>query len=267
MERQTISLEPYIEAGGILGKRLEINPRAADSVMKRTALRRNVEIRKGYGRKGISAVGTDELALRPTMKLGNVKEEDFSLTSSSFTSDTLMIQVHDQALAEEVDTWMQANYKKKKSEGKGNFDAIYAARLSEEISSRLKKSFYDEKKEILSESWDNLAPRLFNTLGVIAYFFGAVSVVSDVTFFGLDREIPGPKNILTNEIFDFGLGYLSFKFSDFLEHLHEEERKPNLVSINGFEDKFVNLQIPSLVLGTASLAINSGKLIRLNDSK
>ncbi len=72
MERKTISLEPYIEAGGNLGKRLEVNPKAADSVMKRIALRRDVVVVKGYEREGRSHDGSDEIAVGRS-KIGESK--------------------------------------------------------------------------------------------------------------------------------------------------------------------------------------------------
>ncbi len=265
MERKTISIEPYVESGGILGTRLEVNPKAADSIMKRTAMRRNVEIRKGYGRKSISVVGSDELALRPTIKRRNVKEDDFSLTSSSFNSETLIIQVHDQALAEEVESWMQENYKKKKNGGQAKFDEMYTSKLSEEVVSRLKKSFYKEKAEILGRSFNDFVPKFCNSLGVLEYAFGAIFLVSDLVLLAKDGRVPPGANIIKNEVTSFGLGYVLFKMSDFYESLVEEQ--PNAVDMRGVEDKFPNPQAPSLVLGTVALTLNSGKLIRLNDSK
>lgn len=58
MERaRTFLIEPYVDGGGVLGQRLEVNEKAANSIMKRTALRRDVHIVKGYGREKTTLLG------------------------------------------------------------------------------------------------------------------------------------------------------------------------------------------------------------------
>ena len=54
MEREgprNFSIEPYVEASGILGDRLVVDEASASSIMRRTALRRDFNVTKGFYRE------------------------------------------------------------------------------------------------------------------------------------------------------------------------------------------------------------------------
>ena len=68
MERnKSITIEPYIEQGGQLGEKIELNEPVAQGFMKRADLRRDVVVRKGDELPQRSTVEMrDELAFKGT---------------------------------------------------------------------------------------------------------------------------------------------------------------------------------------------------------
>src|SRR3989344_2765326 len=122
MEREgprSFSIEPYVESSGVMGQRLEVNETAASSVMKRTALRRDFVVTKGYGREVRQVEGSEELAIS-TARVRNQHES--SKTGRSELSDLIrnpdnwVLYVHDQQIGDNVNEWMDRHFKAGKGE-------------------------------------------------------------------------------------------------------------------------------------------------------
>ena len=114
MERRNFSIEPYVEASGILGDRLEVDEKAADSVMRRTALRRDFNVARGYSREAREAEGDEVLAIS-TARVHNQHERS-EAGSSEFADlirnpDSWVLSVHDQQIGDNVNQWMDKHFK------------------------------------------------------------------------------------------------------------------------------------------------------------
>src|SRR3990167_7977225 len=116
MERREFTIEP-VEASGIMGGEIEVDMQAADSIMKRTALRRDFKVTKGYFREAREAEGDEVLAIATT-RIHNqrkVAEVGNSGISTLVKQGGVWVQfIHDQELWEKVDEWGRKYYRSNK---------------------------------------------------------------------------------------------------------------------------------------------------------
>ncbi len=262
MERKTISIEPYIKSGGILGTRIEVNPKAANSVMKRTALRRNVVVTRGYERDQFNAVGSDELAIVKSKTEFGSAEKSKSAKLKRF-ANRWIVNVNDQKIVDDVEEWMKSEYRSKPNKnGHKTFEGKFAEGLNTEITTSLRTAFFSEKKEFLVSSVTRSSKSMVGSAGLFAvgYIGGKFLLEHDLND-GTDAS-GAELLVVFGEVLavTFGLGaYIQFMTKDL-----SRSYDPNLKT---WEYRFPNPQIPSLVLGSAAVAMNGSKLIRLSDSK
>lgn len=178
---RTLSIEPYIEQGGILGEKLTVNDSAASSVMRRTDLRRNVVVTKGYGRERLQTVGSDELALLKSRTLPSSQRQ---LGDSSKVSDlihdqsTWVIRVHDQQLHDVVDEWMKKKWKSDdEKSGQQLYSERYANDMSSEVTRRISHAFFNEKRDIAVASSLNSSGRYAFLAGCAAGIYFASEMI------------------------------------------------------------------------------------------
>src|SRR3989344_4034785 len=175
MERRGFTIEPYVEAGGILGDRLEVDEKAADSVMRRTALRRDFSVAKGYFREAGSSEFAD-LIRNP---------------------DSWVLSVHDQQIGDNVNEWMDKHFKAGNGKsGQEVFAQKFVEGLKREVADGVRSAFWDEKKEIFTYPFKNSK----TSLGMLV--FG--SVVS----FGMMRWLY-EHNIITGKNAN-GIEYIEY---------------------------------------------------------
>jgi len=263
MERRNFSIEPYVAASGILGDRLEVDGKAADSVMRRTALRRDFSVAKGYFREAREAEGDEVLAIS-TVRAHNQHERS-EAGSSEFADlirnpDNWVLSVHDQQIGDNVNEWMDKNFKAGNGKsGQEVFAQKFVEGLKREVADGVRSAFWDEKKEIFTYPFKNSK----TSLGMLV--FG--SVVS----FGMMRWLY-EHNIITGKNAN-GIEYIEYLLlmssmavfflasTSLLINRLNNPREKGIVGT--WSQDLPNPQIPSIVLGRASLLLNSGKLIKL----
>lgn len=269
MEREpakNFSIESYIESGGILGNEITVNQKAAESIMKRTALRRNFNVSKGYYRDEYEAEGSEELAIS-TVKAQNLNHEE-KISASGFSTLTKdlgnwKLLVHDQQIADDIDSWMQKNFK---SEGNNNghqvFRESYIKKFKNELTNEIMNAFWSEKKEIFSYPFKNHKRSLFLELLLIGSTSGVASIHYDVVTNNADS---GTEKVILVTVPMVCLGILMSIYDFSLRSRYKYNEIMGIV--NKFEKDVLNPQIPSIVCGTTSILLNSSKLIKLNNTK
>lgn len=164
MERKgprNFSIGSYISEGGILGDKLEVDEAAASSIMKRTALRRDIVIRRGFYREKYEFEGSDELAVSTASMRNprNVREVGQSeLSTLVCQGDEWQMFVHDQQIGDKINDWMNKNHKQEGQtygQGQAVFSEKFVERLRREVNGGLRSAFWNEKREIFSYPFMN----------------------------------------------------------------------------------------------------------------
>lgn len=251
MERKTISIESYIEAGGILGTEIEVNEKAESSVLKRTMLRRNVRITRGDDREKFNAVGSNELAV-VRAKPSFLGEKEFPKANMVRGGEYWTIQINDQQVSDKVEQWM----KKENRIGHDSYRERFVEDFSREVCAKIKVASRTEKRDAALAS-------VLSTYGNVLFAFAAAWVARSAingdlnTNFdrGWERYAKGASYALTGIVAGATLEALAERFM------------PDDPKLKGWEKVIPNLQIPSLVAGTVFVSLNSSRLIRLKDSK
>lgn len=266
MEREgprIFSIEPYVESSGVMGERLEVNEAAAASVMKQTALRRDFAVTKGYGREARQIEGSEELAIS-TARVQNQHER--SEVGSSELSDLIrnpdnwVLYVHDQQIGDNVNEWMDRHFKA--GNGKGGqevFAQKFAQDFGKEVVRGVRSAFWNEKKIIVVRSTLHSGLALLPA-GVLSYMFYLLG--NDVARFS-NGEFP--TEYLEEMTIIFKCSVLVFSAA-FLAGVFKAREEYNDPFLEKWEYFLPNFSVPSIILGNASLLLNSGKLIRLKQS-
>ncbi len=275
MERRQLSIEPYIDQGGILGTQLEVNEKAASSVMKRTALRADVFVAKGYGWERNNIQGSDELTVSKSKSIFTLFTNDKEpLSELVFSKDHVwIINVNDQLIHNNVDDRMRANFKKDKPQDSGQemYNNMFVKKLNEEVSCKINEAFWQDKKErFIYSTGSSIVHIVFVGVGISGLYFGSRIIVEGgfETGKGLikdDSVLRNSLNLMKTGagvlIFTVGAAFIGSVFKVHMEYpSHSKE-----FGISWWEEFIPNLQIPSIVAGNISLSLNGNKLIKLKD--
>ena len=235
MERKQFSIDPYIDQGGILGAQLEVNEKAASSVMRRTALRRDVFVLRILQDR---AQNLDYSENRP-----------------------YVIGVDDEEIYEKVDNLMKAEYRANQDKsGRNVFGQRFASEMSREVSKKLRGAFLNEKKYILTNSLSIATPNfLLMSVG------SGSAVGAAILTFTQDTEAGAGLFRSTEQAALSGVAIAISGFLLFRAGLAIDEFVPlDVDRLLKFREHFLpNLQVPSVLIGSVSLSLNSNKLIRL----
>lgn len=268
MERHTFSIEPYIDQGGILGAELEVNEKAASSVMRRTALRRDVLVAREYGQRFNNVVGLSELAIVPSRPVFKLVGET-SVSNLSKTPRQWIIGISDNRLHDEVDTWLSKNFKRgDQISGSDIYRRQYFRRLRESLGEAIFEAFWNEKIDVFSSSVKFSSEKYFLGLSTLS---GAV-VGGYLAYDGAMSQIEllGENNPMTIVYFvETVSGGLVFLITGLTvgnrirSKFVESKRNVEPEILKSYEHFIPNLQILSLFAGNTSLTLNANKLIRL----
>lgn len=268
MERRNFTIEAYVEAGGIMGDEIEVDVQAADSIMKRTALRRDFTVTKGYFREAREAEGDEVLAIATT-RIHNqreVHEVGNSGISTLIKQGGVWVQfVHDQQLWEKVDEWGRKHYRSNKGMTQLEVEKEeFVKRMRLEVAGGLQSAFWDEKKEVFIYPLKN-SKKSIVMVGFLTY--ATVEVVR-LAYEAVTANSEDHSDLLLTIRFLAGFAAVGISGvlarNGIIELLTNPREDTGIVGI--FERDFPSPQIPSIILGNASLLLNSGKLIRLKKS-
>src|SRR3989344_877846 len=151
MERREFTIEP-VEASGIMGGEIEVDMQAADSIMKRTALRRDFKVTKGYFREAREAEGDEVLAIS-TAKVHNQRQVHEVGRSGISTlvrdGDTWFLQIHDQEISDQVNECGRKNFKSGRGMTQLEVEKEeFVKRMRGEVVGCLQDAFWNEKEEV-----------------------------------------------------------------------------------------------------------------------
>ena len=263
MERRGFTIEPYVEAGGILGDRLEVDEKAADSVMRRTALRRDFSVAKGYFREAREAEGDEVLAIS-TARIHNQHERS-EAGSSEFADlirnpDSWVLSVHDQQIGDNVNEWMDKHFKAGNGKsGQEVFAQKFVEGFKREVAGGVRGAFWDEKKNVFIGS-------TLSSLGFVAPIGGLCWLLYESSRYItslINGGILSPNGQLLLISLRGGAANLLGILVGGLARYSYDQLKNDVIFQNPLELLVPNPQIPSIALGSASLLLNSGKLIKL----
>jgi len=149
MERnRSITIEPYIDQGGQLGEKIELNEPVALGFMKRADLRRNVLVEKGsvLPERGVVEM-SDELAFKGIEKANNVfvKTETLQASDIRFEPNAYRIFVHDRIIDERIRGRLSS------VDNRGYYDEEFVLQFNKETTKALRRIITKEKLEILDK--------------------------------------------------------------------------------------------------------------------
>ena len=267
MERRNFSIEPYVAASGILGDRLEVDEKAADSVMRRTALRRDFNVARGYSREAREAEGDEVLAIS-TARVHNQHERS-EAGSSEFADlirnpDSWVLSVHDQQIGDNVNEWMDKHFKAGNGKsGREVFAQKFVEGFRQEVADGMRSAFWDEKKNVFIGS-------TLSSLRFVAPIGGLCWMLYESSRYitSLNNEgISSPNYQLLLISLRGGAAIFSGRLVSRLSQYLYSQLENDVIFQNPLELLVPNPQIPSIVLGSASLLLNSGKLVRLKQKE
>src|SRR3989344_8998701 len=140
MERlRTMTIEPYVAAGGQLGEKIELNQPVAEEFMKVADLRRDVMVDRGQELSQSQAVVMgDELALRGTIdprELFSVKVSNKPHYEVMEQPDRFIVSVHDRLIDDAI-----RNSSKRKADTYGYYEDEFIRRLNKTLKGGLRDS-------------------------------------------------------------------------------------------------------------------------------
>lgn len=270
MEREgpkNFSIEPYVDGGGLMGNQIEVDQKAASSIMRRTALRRDVLVSKGYFREVREFEGDEEIAIS-TARVHNARQE-VGISRSGYSTlvknpEVWQIQIHDQQIADRVDQWMAEHYS---ANGDKSGEVLnkekFVKEFKDEIDRRIWSAFLREKGEVFTSS-------VFRSGRYIiagGFFLGSIY---GLTRFEVEYNRYSHPEVLSNSetIYVYAL-VLSVGVSvGALGYIYEKDK--DLAEdglLKKWEYRLPNPQIPSIIVGSTLLVLNSRKLIRLKQKE
>lgn len=267
MEREgprNFSIEPYVEGGGIMGNEIEVDQKAASSIMRRTALRRDVLVSKGYFREVREFEGDEEIAIS-TARVRNARQ-DVEVSRSGYSTlvknqNVWQIQIHDQQVGDSVNEWMEKHYNREKQ---GLPQEVFSERFTQELRgevvSSIRSAFLNEKRNIAITSSLEVLTRVSFWSGVSWIIYKG----SEAFLYALSPEKSIDNSIDLWTSFSVGAGglILGGYISALCENLAKNYGDKEIIHA---KEKFLpNFTIPSTIAGSISLILSSGKLIRLN---
>src|SRR3989338_224280 len=261
MERREFTIEPYVEASGIMGGEIEVDMQAADSIMKRTALRRDFKVTKGYFREAREAEGDEVLAIS-TAKVHNQRQVHEVGRSGISTlvrdGDTWFLQIHDQEISDQVNEWGRKHFKSGRGKTQTGVEhEEFIKRMRKEVGTGISNAFWNEKGSILISS------AVKSSRLAVPFALAGYSIYTESNYFISESPFFGEYDRLKSYIVAGKIASVVIALSGWL--VLE-------VALDSFVDdqilttreKFIpNLQAPSIFFGSASLLLNSRKLIRL----
>ncbi len=277
MEREgsrNFSIDPYIDSSGIMGQKLELNESAASSVMRRTALRRDFVVTKGYGREVRQFEGDEALAVS-TAKVHNQRE--LKNTGNSEFSDLIrdpdhwVLYIHDQQIDDKVEEWMKKHYKAGRGKtGPEVSDEKFVKKLAKEAMDKFYQAFLDEKKEVFFYLFKKSKMQLIAEGVLLAVSADGIRYFVESLTNGTSKldDVRMISEVLLMTGMAFSLGYAVLNLRTMRHAGGDRISLPNFETniLKGWELLIPNPSIPSLVAGHASFLLNSGKLIRLKQS-
>lgn len=268
MERKTISIDPYIEAGGILGTRLEVNPKAADSVMKRTALRRDVVVVKGFERESRSYEGSDEIAVSKSKTAESKISTEGKHYSLQKRGDQWVVFLHDQEISDDIQNSTQKQRSNKPSSYDKRFTGFVNSALVDAISTASIKEKIQVAKASSLYSVDFVAISGFALGGTACVAGYIVEVPRVINLIPIGNSFPLVGAAEIDDIWKAGVvvfGTVACRVIATATDVFNSETDEKL--LKNWEHYVPHLPILSAGLGELSLELNRGRLVRLNDSK
>lgn len=250
-----------------MGDEISVDEKAADSVMRRTALRRDFQVAKGYARESRELEG-DEVLTVSTARVHNerqVAEVGRRQISTLVKQGEVWMQfIHDQEVDDRINDWGREHFKSR--QGK-TWQEVYreefVKRMRGEVGLGLSDAFWSEKMSIFSYPFkkSKLALMCGTSMVYSDAYIGSVIyfTVSSTGSEHMDFVIP-----MASLATIMSAAYSFYIFGAYNSDRGDMERVDEKVS--RVEAIVPNFQTPSIFLGSASLLLNSGKLIRLKQS-
>lgn len=262
-EIRTISLDPYINDGGILGTQLEVNQPAADKILSAVSLSKNVVVTRGEKEQvGYNPQGTDAISLsKSDQHKAFTSVLDGKLSAVQENPAHWEVVVFDQ----DIHTAVDKNLVKKFRSGKGvsrsaAYATEYARILSRETSVNIGKAGGKEKNRRLHGSYGLILRRDIALVVGLGTLGGAGFLAADaLTSFDNIDSIPDLGLFFLEAISAYGLtifgsAVMNATFSIFPEDSNLEK----------WEFFLSNFQLRNRLQGMVAIEMNKDKLIQIN---
>lgn len=271
-KEKTISIEPYINQGGQLGEKIELNRPVAQAFMRRADIRRNVVVQKGEGLpQATTVVMSDELAFKGTLdprQLLSTKVASRPHYEVTRQPDRWVIDVHDRLLDDSI------RRSKKRPDNQGYYEDEFIRRINKALRGGLHDSLWQEKREMAREAlnvhFKNLVHTgVFASSGFLALYLGdgAASDFAEFVRNADPTEVNSAmwislRGSLAFTLFGLSLGVVGERVSSVTEKFEEDSQKKLTLWKNRREALIPPIPITSATLGNIHLMRHGGRLVK-----